>query len=107
MDASKFQDIIAAYKSNVDASYIVQPKDLMTLEEFDYPDRLLKYIPYWTQFNGTHLNYLHYANNVDGYDKKHTAQIHVMVKHWNNFYKFAENKIKAEKEFREAFGEDL
>jgi hypothetical protein len=104
LDASKFKDIIDAYKLNIDASYIVQKKDLLSLRRFAYPERLEKYIPYWSKFIGTHGEYLYNANRLDAFDKKHTAQIHVMIKHWNNFYKFAERKIKSAEDYKQAFG---
>ncbi len=105
LDASKYQDIIDAYISCVDASYIVQKKDLLSLAEFHYHERLLQYIPYWTKFIGTHKDFLYNGNRLDDFDKKHTAQIHIMIKHWNNFYKFAERKIKAEVDYKNAFGD--
>ncbi len=105
--ANKFMDIIAAYNSNVDPLYIVQKADLLALECFAYPELLLQYIPYWTQFIGTHKDYLYYSNRRDEYDKKNTAQIYVMINHWNNFYKFAKRKIQSEKDLKLAFGESL
>lgn len=84
------------YKLEIDKYYALQTKDKTSLHAFQFKEKLLHCIPYWTRYIGTHNDYLYRGRTLDSFDKQHTAQIHVMIKHWNDFHKFAEERIKKE-----------
>lgn len=106
-ESKEYKELVSAYKLYVDEFYIKQPKDIMSYNKFNYKKELLSYVKYWPAYIGSTKSTLARGNTLDSFDKKHTAQIHVMIKHWNNFNKFAKNKIKAEKEYATAWGEEL
>jgi predicted transcriptional regulator len=95
------ESIISAYKQEVDPDYIEQPADVKYVHSFKNKEQLLKYIPYWNKYIGHHPDMQWRLNTLDDYDKKHSAKICVMVKHWNKFKKFAEGQILKEERLAE------
>jgi hypothetical protein len=95
------ESVIAAYKQEVDPDYIEQPADIKYVHNFKNKEQLLKYIPYWNKYIGNHPDMQWRLNTLDEYDKKHSARICVMIKHWNKFRKFAEGQIIKEERLEE------
>jgi len=90
--------VLEEYRKLVDSKYILQPKDIDSLNEFEFVQELVKYMPYWNNYINPRLTsyYDHSSEPLDDFDANHTAKLHIMVKRWNSFKEYAENKIQAE-----------
>jgi DNA-binding MarR family transcriptional regulator len=87
--------IYQAYLDKVDNSYVIQSKDIESMNNFKHADLLVKYIDYWKNYINPKYSgsYDPRSKRLDDFDIKHTAKIHVMLKHWNSFKAYAKDKV--------------
>ena len=99
---NKYNKIYSEYIKHIDSKYILQPRDIKSLDTFKYNDDLVQYIKYWKDYTSSKIieDGLLKGNNhyyeLDDFDKQHTAKIHIIIKHWNNFKEYAQMRFRKE-----------
>jgi hypothetical protein len=92
--SAQVKEVFDAYIKEVDAYYLPEPADIKYIDAFPYKDKLVAYIPYWNKYIGADKETQWRANTLDDRDKKNTAQLYVITRHWNKFRKYAEGQIE-------------